>query len=103
MTDLIDEKTADDLDAAIADATKPKRPSRGAGGANGSGGTKQMKRKTKRDQLIALLRRKGGVDAPTISEAFGWRPHSTRAALSGLRKAGHEIEKAAPKDGGPVR
>ena len=30
-----------------------------------------------------------------LQDATGWQPHSARAALSGLRKAGHAIERSA--------
>lgn len=64
---------------------------------------RQGKRETKRDQFVKLLRRKTGADVPTISEKMGWLPHSTRAALSGLRKAGFELEVIKPEKGGPSR
>ena len=47
----------------------------------------------KTDQLIELLRRDGGASIEEISEAFGWLPHSSRAKLTGLRKAGHAVER----------
>ena len=47
----------------------------------------------KTDQLIDLLRRDGGASIEEISEAFGWLPHSSRAKLTGLRKAGHTVER----------
>ena len=48
---------------------------------------------SKTDQLIELLRRDGGASIEEISEAFGWLPHSRRAELTGLRKAGHAVER----------
>lgn len=51
----------------------------------------QSRPKTKKSQLIQLLTRKSGADVATISEKLGWLPHTTRAALTGLRKAGFEI------------
>ena len=50
-----------------------------------------LERKTAR--LKAMLSRPDGVSIEEISEAFGWQPHSSRAALSGLRKQGHTIER----------
>ncbi|MEX2520440.1 MAG: DUF3489 domain-containing protein [Paracoccaceae bacterium] len=61
------------------------------------------KRETRRDQLIKMLRRKAGADVPAISEKMGWQPHSTRAALTGLRKAGFTLEATKPDKGGPTR
>lgn len=48
---------------------------------------------SKTDQLIDLLGRDGGASIEEISEAFGWLPHSSRAKLTGLRKAGHTVER----------
>ena len=61
--------------------------------------TKQTKPKTKQAQLIQLLTRKAGADVATISEKLGWQSHTTRAALTGLRKAGFEISAEKPGDG----
>lgn len=60
-------------------------------------------RVTKRDQLIRLLSGGHGVSADAISKKLGWQAHTTRAALSGLRKSGIVIEKVAPPKGGPTR
>lgn len=56
-----------------------------------------INRVTKKDQLIKLLSNKTGREISAISETLGWQHHTTRAALSGLRKAGYyvAIEKAA--------
>ena len=56
----------------------------------------QSKPKTKKAQLIQMLTRKAGADVATISEKLGWLPHTTRAALTGLRKAGFEITAEKP-------
>ena len=55
---------------------------------------------TKKDQLIAILSTKSGTDVASISAALGWQPHTTRAALTMLRKAGYTIEAAKPAGGG---
>ena len=54
--------------------------------------TKSPKPKTKKARLIQMLTRKAGADVATISEKLGWQSHTTRAALTGLRKAGFEID-----------
>ncbi len=41
--------------------------------------------------VVALLARQGGATLPELIEATGWLPHTTRAALTGLRKKGHSI------------
>jgi hypothetical protein len=58
---------------------------------------------TKKARLIALLSRKSGADVPSISATLGWLPHTTRAALTGLRKAGYEITSLKPDKGKPLQ
>ena len=48
---------------------------------------------TKTDIVLALLKRTGGATLNEIVEATGWLPHTTRAALTGLKKNGHIIER----------
>lgn len=63
--------------------------------------TKSPQPKTKKAQLIQMLTRKAGADVATISDKLGWQSHTTRAALTGLRKAGFEISAEKPGDGKP--
>ena len=35
-----------------------------------------------------------GASVPELIAATGWLPHTTRAALTGLRKAGHVVERS---------
>ena len=51
----------------------------------------QMAPQTKQALLIAMLKREEGVTLLQLVEATGWLPHTTRAALTGLRKKGHVI------------
>lgn len=50
------------------------------------------------DTVLDLLRREQGATIAELIEATGWLPHTTRAALTGLRKKGHVIDKAT-RDG----
>lgn len=50
-------------------------------------------RETKAAVLHRLLARKAGADLTTLQSATGWQPHSVRAGLSGLRKAGYTVER----------
>lgn len=59
--------------------------------------------KSKKDQLIQLLRTKGGANVKQISEALVWQPHTVRAALTGLRKANIAVEKLPARGGEPSR
>ena len=44
-------------------------------------------------RVIALLQRSEGATLAEMAEATGWLPHTTRAALTGLKKKGHAIER----------
>ena len=59
-----------------------------------SSSTADEKRFTKQDLVLDLLRADSGVTLAMIVEATGWLSHTARAALTGLRKKGHAIEKA---------
>ncbi len=49
---------------------------------------------TKKARLINLLSKTRGADVGSLSKRLGWLPHTTRAALSGLRKSGYVITSA---------
>lgn len=49
-------------------------------------------RVTKRDQLAALLVRDDGATLEQMIAITGWLPHTTRAALTGLRKSGYVMD-----------
>ena len=48
---------------------------------------------TKTGTILKLLRRPKGASIAGLQKATGWKPHSVRAALTGLRKKGHKIER----------
>lgn len=54
---------------------------------------------TKTDKVRAMLARPQGATLEAICKATGWQPHSARAVLSGLRKAGATIDREAPDEG----
>jgi hypothetical protein len=49
---------------------------------------------TKRAQLIGMLERPEGASVAEIGQRLGWLPHTVRAALTGLRKAGREVTRS---------
>ena len=51
------------------------------------------KRETKIDKVISLLKRKQGATLDEMVKVTGWLPHTTRAAMTGLKKKGHAIER----------
>ena len=42
-------------------------------------------------RVIDLLQRSDGATIPNLTKATGWLPHTTRAALTGLRKRGYAV------------
>jgi hypothetical protein len=60
-------------------------------------------RDTKKAQLIRLLSAKAGADVAAISGKLGWQPHTTRAAITGLKKAGYEVTTQKPDPDKPTR
>jgi hypothetical protein len=53
-------------------------------------------------EVMALLVRKQGVAIEELTSVAGWLPHTTRAALTALRKRGYVIERARSEQGGSV-
>jgi hypothetical protein len=51
-------------------------------------------RTTKAATVLALLGRDQGATLADLIKATGWLPHTTRAALTGLRKKGHTLDKS---------
>ena len=51
----------------------------------------EVKVSSKVSQVLDLLRRPAGASIEELVAATGWLPHTTRAALTGLRKKGHTL------------
>ena len=49
-----------------------------------------------------MLGREQGVAIDELTSTTGWLPHTTRAALTGLRKRGYPIERSRSEQGGSV-
>ena len=64
-------------------------PTRRAGAVTTAGA-----RPTKQAAILNLLRRAKGASIGDLTSAIGWQAHSVRAALTGLRKRGHDIERS---------
>lgn len=54
---------------------------------------------TKMRLVLDLLQRPSGCSLDEMISATGWQPHTTRAALTGLRKKGHQIASFKPQEG----
>jgi len=64
--------------------------------ANASG--KQPPASPKRARLIGMLERPEGASVGEIGQRLGWLPHTVRAAITGLRKAGREVTRTKNAD-----
>ena len=53
---------------------------------------------SKAELVLGLLRRPEGATLNELVDATGWLPHTTRAALTGLRKKGHVLDKSKRED-----
>ena len=82
------DKDTDETEATPADEAAPARP--------------QFRPGTKQARLVEMISAPdgAGIDAP--SETLGWQVHTTRAALTGLRKKGLAVESAKGADGKTV-
>lgn len=75
----IGDASAPTIDAAAMDDT-------------GGGAADTVAAKTPKHTLVLdLLKRDSGATINQLTEATGWLPHTTRAALTGLRKKGHKV------------
>jgi predicted ArsR family transcriptional regulator len=48
---------------------------------------------TKTAKLLTLLQTGTGASLEDMTDATGWQPHTVRAAMTGLKKKGHVINK----------
>ena len=49
------------------------------------------KRPSKTEAVLTLLKRPEGATLGELVAATGWLPHTTRAAMAGLKKKGHQV------------
>ena len=84
MTDVIEARPA---------ASKPstKRPRKMARNPEAAPLAPTEPRVNKSQLIIGLMQRAGGATLDELVAATGWLPHTTRAALTGLKKKGHQL------------
>lgn len=58
---------------------------------------------TKTALVVSLMKRTEGATLDQMVAATGWLPHTTRAALTGLRKRGHAVARTLTDDGSVYR
>lgn len=70
--------------------------------AAGRDGSAVPRAGTKLADVIALLEREGGASIDELIAATGWLAHTTRAAVTGLRKRGLVVDRVKREDGTTV-
>ena len=85
----------DASEPARAPEARPEFPSKCVAGSNGlpaaASHTLTPRTGSKIAAVIGMLRRAEGVTIDEVVVATGWLPHTTRAALTGLRKRGYAL------------
>ncbi|MGK2911818.1 MAG: DUF3489 domain-containing protein [Sphingobium sp.] len=99
ITDAGRAAIAADVDASSTAITPTVQimPAASAGETSHVTGTTAPPR-TKTAAVIELMRRDTGATLVELTAATGWLPHTTRAALTGLRKKGHAIVRSKRDD-----
>ncbi len=64
--------------------------------------TRAPRDSSKLARVIVLLRRSDGATIVDLTGATGWLPHTTRAALTGLRKRGYAVARERVGAGGSI-
>ena len=86
----VDEGSPDAIEPG--EAPQPQAKNSASPGERGLPGRVAIPREgSKLARVIDLLQRSDGATIPNLTEATGWLPHTTRAALTGLRKRGYAV------------
>jgi hypothetical protein len=70
---------------------EPEQPTRARAADTAPANAPPAAATTKTAVVLELLRRNEGVTLDQLVSATGWLPHTTRAALTGLKKKGHQL------------
>jgi len=87
-----------DDSAVVSTAAETEAPSGGPAASKASVAS-APRGGSKISQVIGLLQRQGGATLDEVIAATGWLPHTSRAALTGLRKRGYAIENRRVAEG----
>ena len=63
-------------------------------------GSSAPREESKLAAVVGMLRRNKGATIGDLTAATGWLPHTTRAAITGLRKRGYSVVRERIADGG---
>jgi hypothetical protein len=82
--------------------TAPSKAARGKTAGNAESSPAQIREGSKQAKIVELMKRAKGATLDELVEATDWLPHTTRAALTGLRKRGLVIERVRDEAKGSV-
>ena len=91
--------SATDKGMPASKAAEPETQNGGATVTNSAPAAQAPRDGTKISQVVGLLQRDDGATLDEVIAATGWLPHTSRAALTGLRKRGYTIEKHLNAEG----
>ena len=80
------------IEQGSADHDRDEAPSPAPAQAGPRAGSKQA-------LVLEMIGRESGATLDDLVAATGWLPHTTRAALTGLRKKGHQLAKSKDERG----
>jgi hypothetical protein len=78
------------------------KPSRRKASGDAASTPSQIRAGSKQAKIIELMKRPKGATLDELIKAADWLPHTTRAALTGLRKRGFTLERVRDEAKGSV-
>jgi hypothetical protein len=94
-------KPAGERDAHKTSATSQKRR-KGNPARDGESSPADFRAGSKQAKIVDLMKRAKGATLDELVEATDWLPHTTRAALTGIRKRGLTVERVKDESRGSV-
>jgi Protein of unknown function (DUF3489) len=104
-------RVADDATASHHSATKVAQLDAASKARKASGAAAQPELRSidgaprpgsKQALVVDMLRKSDGASLDALIKATGWLPHTTRAALTGLRKRGYSVERVRDETKGSL-
>jgi hypothetical protein len=95
-------KSAGKKDAAKTPTARTKAARDKTAGDDAYSSSAQIRAGSKQAKIIELMKRAKGATLDEMIEATDWLPHTTRAALTGLRKRGFSLERIKDEAKGSV-
>jgi hypothetical protein len=89
----------DTLQGELSRQDEDRKPPSARGRGETTAGLTPARAGSKQAKVIAMLSDGSGATMESLIASTGWLPHTTRAALSGLRKRGYAVERTQEADG----